>query len=190
VTYVSRGLESVRGFDIFVRVAKRIYEQRTDVLFVVVGAKRTHYGHEAATIGKDSFFLHVLSSEGFDLSRFRWLGTITPLQLVDLFSISDLHIYLTAPWVLSWSLLNAMACQCTILASDTPPVAEVIESGQNGVLAGFYDVEDLAEKALTLLKYPHPALRRAARATILESYELTHCVQKLKKLFLGETSCP
>jgi glycosyltransferase involved in cell wall biosynthesis len=191
VTYVSRGLESVRGFDIFVKVARRICQETPDVVFLVAGQERTHYGNELATIGEKSFFEHVFKNDISHFDKIRFLGLIPIADLVTLFNLSDLHIYLTTPWVLSWSLLQAMACECTILASDTAPVKEVIESGQNGVLAGFYDVEDLAEKALTLLKYPRPELGYAARATVLERYELHKCAERLKAFFEGvQAPCP
>ena len=73
----------------------------------------------------------MLSQESYDLSRFLFLGRILPEQLADILRISDLHIYLTAPFVLSWSLLNAMASGCVVLGSDVPPVRELIEPGQN-----------------------------------------------------------
>ena len=161
------------------------------MVFLVAGASRTHYGSEMATIPHASFMNHVLGQDSYDMDKIRFLGLIPVTDLVTLFDLSDLHIYLTTPWVLSWSLLQAMACECMILASDTAPVKEVIESGQNGVLAGFYDVEDLAEKALTLLKYPRPELGYAARATVLERYELHKCAERLKAFFEGgQAPCP
>ena len=76
------------------------------------------------------------------------------MTLVDILSLSDLHVYLTVPFVLSWSLLDALACGCTVLASDTAPVREVIQDGTNGLLADFFDVDGLAEKAVAVLWDP------------------------------------
>ena len=84
-------------------------------------------------------------------------------ELVNLLSLSDLHIYLTVPFVLSWSLFNALACGCTVLASDTPPVIEVITNGTNGLLADFFDVEGLAEKALAVFVIRRPIANSARR---------------------------
>ena len=109
VTFVSRGLESIRGFDLFMKVAHRIAQTRTDVVFVVVGGEEIHYGWDKLHTGSPSFKQWVLSQDSYDLSRFIFLGRILPEQLADILRISDLHIYLTAPFVLSWSLLDAMA---------------------------------------------------------------------------------
>ena len=103
-----------------------------------------------------------------------------PEQLADL-SVSDLHIYLTAPFVLSWSLLDAMASGCVVLASDVPPVREVIEPGQNGLVEPLFDVDRLTETALRVLDDPaaFASLGRAARATIEEKYRLEVCIPPL-----------
>ena len=185
VTYVSRGLESMRGFDIFVRVANRIAAQMSNVLFVVVGSDRIHYGNDASRIRTKSFREHVVLTEKPDLGRFRFLGTIPPAQLVDLFSISDLHVYLTVPFVLSWSVLNALACECTVLGSDTAPVREVIRHEENGLLGDFFDVDGLAAQALRVLKDPsaYRSLGRAGRSLIEERYSLDRTFPQMWELF-------
>jgi glycosyltransferase involved in cell wall biosynthesis len=188
VTYVSRGLESIRGFDIFMKAAKRIYQEVHDVLFLVAGEERTNYGHEMHHIASEtvkSFKQWVLAQDGYDLSRFRFLGNIPPADLVTLYSLSDLHVYLTVPYVLSWSLMQAMATGCTILGSATSPVEEVLADGVNGLLADFYDVDGLAERAVRVLRDPEQFrhLGAAARQHILEKYELKLCTNQLIELF-------
>jgi glycosyltransferase involved in cell wall biosynthesis len=185
VTYVSRGLESVRGFDVFMRVAQRIYREIPDVLFLIAGDERTNYGHEAFYLGGQSFKQYVLSQDHYDLDKFAFLGLIPTTDLVTLYSLSDLHVYLTIPYVLSWSLVQAMATGCTILGSATPPVQEVIDHGTNGLLAGFYDVDALAEEALRVLRDPaqYRPLGEAARQRVLDRYELRRCTAELVKLF-------
>ncbi|HKY31808.1 MAG TPA: glycosyltransferase [Candidatus Polarisedimenticolia bacterium] len=163
VTYVSRGLEAMRGFDIFVRVASRVAASISDVIFVVVGEDRVFYGGDRRHTGGKSFRAHVLESERPDLSKFRFLGRVPPEELARLFSLSDLHIYLTVPFVLSWSLLDALACECTVLASGTPPVLEVVRDGENGLLAGFHDVEALAGRAGEVLRDPAAFARLGRR---------------------------
>ena len=148
VTYVSRGLESIRGFDIFMKAAKKIAQEVPNVLFLIAGDERTNYGHEAHHIGKQTFKQWVLNQDQFDLSKFHFLGMIPPLDLAMLFNLSDLHFYLTVPYVLSWSMMQAMASGCVILGSATAPVQEVIEDGKQGLLADFYDVDGLAEQAV------------------------------------------
>ncbi len=108
-----------------------------------------------------------------------------PEQLADIFRISDLHIYLTAPFVLSWSLLDAMATGCVVLAADVPPVREVIEPGQNGLVEPLFDVERLTETALRVLDDPaeFAPLGGAARRTIEDKYSLQACIPSLANFF-------
>ena len=154
VTYVSRGFESMRGFDIFMRSAKRIYSEYPDVKFVVVGSDRVCYGGDLSHIKEKSFREHVLNQDDYDLSKFIFPGRLPPSDLAALLSLSDLHIYLTVPFVLSWSMLNAMACGCVVLGSQTPPVEEFIVDGETGLLAGFFDVDAIKAKALSVLRDP------------------------------------
>ena len=137
VTYVSRGFESMRSFDIFMKIAKRIYQARRDVLFVCVGSDRICYGGDAKHIKANSFREHVFASDQYEMDRFLFPGMLSASDLARLFNRSDLHIYLTVPFVLSWSMMDALASECTVLASSTPPVMEMIEHGYNGLLADF-----------------------------------------------------
>lgn len=159
VTYVSRGLEMMRGFDVFMRAAKRICEQRDDVRFVVVGSDRIAYGGDARLTGGKTFKQHVLAQDDYDLDRIHFVGNVAPTQLARLFSLTDLHFYLTVPFVLSWSCLNAMACAATMIGSDTDPVRELITDGETGYLVDFFDAEGFATKALEVLE--DPAMHRA-----------------------------
>ncbi len=185
VTYVSRGLESIRGFDIFMKVAKRIYQQYSDVVFLIAGNERTYYGHELHHIGGQTFKQYVLSRDQYDLGRFHFLGHIPTDELAHLYNLSDLHIYLTVPYILSWSLVQAMSAGCTILGSATAPVQEAIDHGQHGLLADFYDVEGLTKDALRVLRDPaeYRPLAAAARQRVLERYELGKCTGELVRLF-------
>ncbi len=185
VTFVSRGLESVRGFDIFLKAAERIARARPDVLFIVAGSEDVYYGWDALRSGGKSFARWSWDQTALDPSRVLSLGKISPELLADLLSITDLHIYLTVPFVLSWSLLNAMASGAVVLASDTAPVREVIEPGQDGLLEPFFDAEGLAESALKVLADPagHAELGRAARRRVEERYGLDVCVPELADYF-------
>jgi glycosyltransferase involved in cell wall biosynthesis len=185
VTYVARGLEAMRGFDVFVRVAKRIMERFPKVLFVVVGSDRVHYGGDLRHVDAPSFREHVLATEQPDPSRFRFLGTIPPERLVELLSLSDLHVYLSVPFVPSWSLLDAMACQCTVLASHTAPVREFVQHERTGLLADFFDLDGLAALAVRVLEDPaaHAPLGAAARALVEERCAVARTVPQLWSLF-------
>ena len=144
----------MRGFDIFMRVAKRIYEQFPDVVFAVVGSDRVCYGGDENHIEHKTFREHVMAQSGYDRDRFIFTGLLGVSKLVDLWSISDLHLYFTVPFVLSWSMVDALACGCTVLASDTEPVREMIDDGKNGLLCDFYDVEGFAARAVEVLRDP------------------------------------
>ncbi|HZZ42219.1 MAG TPA: glycosyltransferase [Tepidisphaeraceae bacterium] len=185
VTYVSRGFESMRGFDIFMRVAKRIMQQYPDVLFFVVGADRIAYGGDADYIGGKSFKDWVLSREEFDLSRFVFTGLLPQPELARLLATTDLHIYLTVPFVLSWSMMDAMSCGAVVLGSATPPVKEMIREGQNGLLADFFDIENFARKAIDILKDPqaYRPLGNAAEEMIEQRYSLDRVVPEMVKLY-------
>jgi glycosyltransferase involved in cell wall biosynthesis len=174
VTYAARGLESARGFDIFLRVAKRIYETEPNVVFLVVGNALVHYGHDLEYIREKSFARHAWNQEEYDLRRFRFLGQVSRRTLAKIFSLSDLHIYLTMPCGAGWSLLEALASECTVLGSDTGPLKEIIRNDQNGLLCNYFDVDGLARRALQVLKDPaaYRVLGRAARKGIQEKHSL------------------
>jgi glycosyltransferase involved in cell wall biosynthesis len=185
VTYVSRGFESMRGFDLFMQTAKRIYQQYPDVVFIVVGSDRICYGGDEKHIRHKTFREHVLAQDEYDLPKFVFTGMVPPRTLVEILSLSDLHFYLTVPFVLSWSLLNALACGCTVLASDTAPVREIVTDGSTGLLGDFFDVDGLAEKAVAVLKDPAAYRHLGERATALvhERYSLDVTLPKLIRWF-------
>jgi glycosyltransferase involved in cell wall biosynthesis len=185
VTYVSRGLEAMRGFDVFMRMANLLLERRNDVTFLVVGSDRVAYGGDLRHIDRPSFKEHVLGQDDYDLDRIRFLGNVKPEALVHILSLSDLHVYLTVPFVLSWSVLNAMACECVVLGSDTAPVREVIRDGENGLLRDFFNAEALADAAEQVLEEPdrHRVLGAAARRTLEERYALGVVIPQMVDLY-------
>ena len=185
VTYVSRGFESMRGFDIFMKVAQQVYRRFPDVIFVVVGSDRVCYGGDEKHIEHRTFFEHVMAQSDYDLSKFVFTGLLPVSKLVEVFSLSDLHLYWTVPFVLSWSLMNALACGCTVLASDTAPVREMIEEGRNGRLCGFSDVQGFADRAVEMLRDPaaYRHLGSAAAAGIRRDYGIDVTLPRLARLF-------
>jgi glycosyltransferase involved in cell wall biosynthesis len=185
VTYVSRGMESIRGFDIFMQTAKLLCQRRRDVLFFVVGEDRVCYGGDEEFTGQKSFKEWVLARDSYDLSRFVFTGPVPVGTLAQLFALSDLHIYLTVPFVLSWSLLNALACGVTVLASNTAPVREVVEHGRNGLLTDFFDVEGLANLASQVLDAPgdYKHLGQAGVEMVRQRYSLDVCLPRMLALY-------
>jgi glycosyltransferase involved in cell wall biosynthesis len=185
VTYVSRGMESMRGFDIFMKAAKLLCQRRQDVLFVVVGQDRICYGGDKDFTGNLSFKDWVLAQDSYDLSRFLFTGLMTIPALAELLAVTDLHIYLTVPFVLSWSLMNALACGATVLASNTAPVTEMIEDGKNGLLVDFFDVEGLAQQASRVLDRPgeFKPLGASGAELIRSRYSLDVCLPRMLELY-------
>jgi glycosyltransferase involved in cell wall biosynthesis len=186
VTYVSRGFESMRGFDVFMRSAKRIAQEYPDVLFVVVGSDRICYGGDENHVTPYKTFKEwVLARDQYDLSKFLFVGRLPPPQLARLLAASDLHIYLTVPFVLSWSMMDAMSSGAVVLGSNTAPVREMIRDGENGLLADFFDVEAFVAKAVRVLRDPADfrPLGRAAEQMIAEQYSLDVVLPKMVSLY-------
>ncbi|MFC0409812.1 glycosyltransferase [Roseomonas elaeocarpi] len=173
VTYVSRGLEPYRGFPTFARTLPRLLRERPNLRIVVVGDDQPHYGRAPTDGG--TWKNKILAELGeLDPARLFFTGRIPYAALLNLFRVSMAHVYLTVPFVLSWSTLEAMACGALLVASSTPPVTEVIQDGRNGLLTDFHDSEALAERLLTVLADParYASLRQAARRTVVERYDL------------------
>jgi glycosyltransferase involved in cell wall biosynthesis len=185
VTYVARGMESMRGFDIFMKMAKILGDRRKDVLFVVVGQDRVCYGGDDRFTEGKTFKEWVLSRDEYDLSRFHFTGLLPTPELAGLFSLTDLHVYLTVPFVLSWSLMDALACGAMVLASDTAPVREMIRHGENGLLTDFFDAEAMADAAGRVLDAPgdYRELGRKAVEGIRAEYSLDVCLPRILALY-------
>jgi glycosyltransferase involved in cell wall biosynthesis len=185
VTYVARGFEMIRGFDLFMKAARIICQKRADVTFVVVGTDRIHYGSDLKYIKHDTFRHHVLSEGGYDAARFRFTGFIPQESLAEVLSASDAHIYLTEPFVTSWSMLDAMACGGVVIASDQTCVREYVEPGVNGLLVDFFDYQSLADRTLSVLADlpAHRHLGDAAAKLIAEKYSLEVSLPRIQTYF-------
>ena len=176
VTYVARGLEPYRGFPAFLHALALLQRRRPALIAVVVGGDQTWYGPKPAAAGRSwrDLLLEELGGE-LDQSRLKILPFLPQAQVRELFLRSDAHVYLTVPFVLSWSVLEAMSCGCALIASATPPVREVVEDGRNGLLVDLRDTGAIASGVERVLDDRALArrLRIAARATIEERYALT-----------------
>lgn len=186
VTYVSRGFESMRGFDLFMRSAQAIAREFPDVLFFVVGTDRIAYGGDEAFLPKGvSFKDWVLSREEYDLSRFRFVGNLPPGALGQLLAASDVHVYLTVPFVLSWSMMDAMSCGAVVIGSDTAPVREMIRDGENGLLVDLFDTDEIAATAVEVLRdlAAYRPLGRAAERMIEERYSVEAVLPRMIEFY-------
>jgi len=171
VTYVARNLEPYRGFHVFMRALAEILARRPNAHALVVGGDTASYGHK---LEPGAYRKRALESLDIDLSRVHFLGRIPYETFLGLLFVSSAHIYLTYPFVLSWSMLEAMAAECLVIGSETPPVEEVITDGRNGLLVDFFDHSAIADRVIEVLTHPerYVELRRAARHTIVERYDL------------------
>ncbi len=186
VTYCASGLELTRGFDVFMRAAKIIYRKHPDVVFLVVGSDHVFYGDDEDWIGKHASLREwVLAQDEYDLSKFVFLGRVARRTLARVFSLSDVHVYLTVPFVLGWSLMDALSCGAVVVGSDTEPVREMIRPGENGLLADFFDAERIADLALGVFRDPgaYEGMRRNAAAFIEEHYSADVVVPRILELY-------
>ena len=172
ITYVARNLEPYRGFPTFMRTAVILLRERPHLHIVCVGNDDVSYGRKLAN---GQSYRSKLSQElSVPADRIHFIPKLPYAELLTLFQISAAHLYLTYPFVLSWSLLEAMACGVALVASDTGPVLDVVDDGRNGLLADFHSPEDVASKLSRLLDDParNAGLRAAARQTIVEQFDL------------------
>lgn len=178
VTYVSRGMEPYRGFPQFMESVSLLQKRRENCHVVVVGEDRVAYGRSLPD-GK-TFKQLMLETLDLDLSRLHFTGRLPYPQYLQVLRASSAHVYLTRPFVLSWSMLEAMSTGCLIIASNTPPVTEVINDSVNGILVDFFSPQDIVEKLENALDNPDEmeTLRMNARKTIIEKYSLDDLLPK------------
>lgn len=179
VSFGSRSLEPLRGFRTFMRALPALLEANKEVIVVIVGEDGSCYG-PVAPDGKSwkQLMLEELKDQ-INLSRIHFTGHLPYAQLLQIFQISQAHVYLTYPYVLSWSMLEAMACGALVVGSATAPVEEVIRNGVNGWLVPFFDSKALAKQLLEVLADPpgQEQLRMAARRTVAASFEQGSCTR-------------
>lgn len=182
ITFAARDLEPYRGFPQAAKAAEIVLQRNKDAIFVFVGGDSNSYG--ASRRDGKSWKDAVLEETALDPARVFFPGRVPHETLTRLFQISAAHVYLTYPFVLSWSVLEAMSCGALVIGSATPPVEEVISHGQNGLLVPFFEPEALAETILDVLARPQDFadMRRQARQTIIERYALDKCLTRQRAI--------
>jgi len=181
ITYVARGMEQYRGFPEFMAAVEKLQKLRPNLHIVMLGEDRVAYGANRKD-GK-TYKEWALSEFDFDMSRLHMMG-LQPFDYFEkLMQVSSAHVYLTAPFVLSWSLMEAMSSGALIIASNTAPLREMITHGENGILTSFFDVDALVDQCMAVLDRPddYAHIRAAARQTILDRYD----TRKLLPQFRG-----
>ncbi len=188
LTFVNRNLEPYRGYHIFMRSLPAVMAARPGAQVVIVGGDAVSYGAapKGAKGWKETFLAEV--SDRIDASRLHFIGKIPYPAFVSLIQVSRAHAYLTYPFVLSWSMIEAMAAGCLVIASRTAPVEEVITDNINGRLVDFFDVPGWETALIDGLAHPekHAALRSAARQTVVDRYDLrTKCLPRMVQFVEG-----
>jgi glycosyltransferase involved in cell wall biosynthesis len=184
VTFVNRNLEPYRGYHSFMRSLPKIMRDRPNVNILIVGNDGVSYGSPPKSQTWQKIFYEEVQSE-IDQTRIHFINNIKYSELVKLFQISSAHVYLTYPFVLSWSMLDAMSAGCLIIGSNTPPVAEVIKDSFNGLLVDFFSPDEIAQRVIGALQDPqkYELIRHQARRSMVENYDLKKiCLPKQIKL--------
>lgn len=182
ITYVARNLEPYRGFHSFMRALEKVQKAHQHCHALIVGGDEVSYG--SAPKGADNWREKMLAEVRLDPQRTHFLGKLPYDTYRRVLQVSAAHVYLTYPFVLSWSMLEAMASGCLLIGSRTGPVQEVIEDGVNGLLVDFFDVGAMADRIVEALERG-PALqplRQAAQRTVTERYSLAEGERRYRAL--------
>jgi glycosyltransferase involved in cell wall biosynthesis len=174
LTFVARNLEPYRGFHTFMRLLPELMRRRPSLRVLIVGGDGVSYGKAPAGGGTwREELLRELAGQ-LTLERIHFVGHVPHGVLHQLFQICRAHVYFTYPFVLSWSLLEAMACGAVVVGSATPPLMEVIDNGRNGHLVDFFDREGWLDTLERVLAEPERQgeIAAQARQTVVERYDL------------------
>ncbi len=170
VTYTANVLAPYMGFQQFMEALPSVLKQKPDAHVAIVGADTVSFGDKSGR--KKSYKSLILEKINLDQERIHFIDALTLENYKKLLQASNVHVYLNSPLVVSKSLLEAMSCECLVIASDIAPVKEVITDGSNGIIADFSSPEKITEKIIACLEYPSfmKAVRQKARKTINDNY--------------------
>ncbi len=174
VTYVARNLEPYRGFHVFMRCLPALLAAHPTCQVLIVGGDEVSYGRapKNARSWREALLREVNIDTSSETGRVHFLGKLPYAQYRRVLQVSAVHVYLTYPFVLSWSLLEALASGCAVVASDTAPVREVIRQRENGLLVDFFDGKQLLDAVNKVLtdQSGMRAMRRAAVESVKERF--------------------
>lgn len=174
ITYVARNLEPYRGFHTFARSLPAIHRRHPNAHVLILGGDEVSYGRrppEGETY-RQKYLAEI--QDQVDLNRVHFLGKLPYSSYLSVLQVSSAHVYLTYPFVLSWSMLEAMAAGALVIGSATPPVKEVLRHEENGLLVDFFNTEEIANAVTRVLEDPTrmQPLREKARQTVVETFDL------------------
>lgn len=177
ITYATRGMEPYRGFPQFMEAVEKLQKLRPNAHFIVAGEDKVFY---RGKLEEGTYKELMLNNLDINLDKIHFVGPLPYIDYLKLLQISSLHVYLTVPYVLSWSLLEAMSVGCCIVASNTAPVLEAIKDNYNGLLTDFYDIDSMISKIEYALNNQSKMdeIRENARKTVLNDFNLVDCLSK------------
>ena len=187
ITYLARNLEPYRGFHTFMRALEKIQQAHKTCHAVIVGGDDVSYGSKPN--GASNWREKMLAEVKLDPVRTHFLGKVPYNTYCQVLQVSAAHVYLTYPFVLSWSALEALSSGCALIASRTAPVEEVVQHGINGLLTDFFDARALADKVIEALVSPELmwGLRKAARDSVVQRFGLAAGEAAYRALLSGPT---
>ncbi len=181
ITFVNRNLEPYRGYHSFMRSLPYIQKEHPDSFILIIGGDSYSYGAAPSSQGnknaiksyKQQYFDEI-KEDLIDVDKVIYTGRVSYNAFLSLLDLSSVHVYLTYPFVLSWSMLEAMALEKVIVGSNTKPVKEIIDNNKNGILVDFFDYQKIAEQVNNVLSDPskYSKLKKNARKTVVERYDL------------------
>jgi glycosyltransferase involved in cell wall biosynthesis len=174
ITFINRRFEPLRGYHVFMRALPRLMAEVPEAQVLLIGhLEGRGYGQEAPK--GQSWRQHFLDEvkDRLDPERLHFTGPLAHEEMIDALRISAAHVYYTYPFVLSWSLIEALSCECLVLGSDTAPLRDAITSGENGILNDFFDTDALSQAMIEACRRPADfiPLRKAARQTAIERFD-------------------
>ncbi|MDR9402837.1 MAG: glycosyltransferase family 4 protein [Halothece sp. Uz-M2-17] len=174
ITYVARNLEPYRGFHTFMRSLPEILDRHPSAHILIVGGDEVSYGRQLSEgqTYREQYLAEI--HDQINLDRVHFLGKLPYSSYLSVLQISSAHVYLTYPFVLSWSMLEAMAAECLVIGSATPPVLEVLRHEENGLLVDFFQPQEIVNAITQVLEHPNrmEAIRKKARQTVMEIFDL------------------
>ena len=182
VTYVARNMERMRGFHQFMRALPRILDARPNARVIAIGGTDVSYGASSRHPGGLRGEMEAEVGHLIDWERVHFVGQVPYREFCRILQLSRCHIYLTMPFVLSWSMMEAMSMEATVVAADVDPVREILTHGKTGLLVDFFDPAALAAQVVDVLENPeqYAELGPAARAHIIDKYDFkTHALPGL-----------
>lgn len=189
VTYVARNLEPYRGFPSFMRAVPQLLDELPEAHILIVGGDDVSYGKrpEDGRNWRETMLDEIRCTS----SRLHFLGHLPYADYLRVLQVSTAHVYLTVPFVLSWSAMEALASGCMLIGSQTPPVEEVVQDGKNGFLVDFFAPDQIASATVDAVRHRVDLadMRRQARDTILGRYDLATCLPRQLSFLRELTGC-